>query len=96
MPSLLTGAARSLPTKLNLLTRLGISSISGCRARFAKNCVGLHVADYCIAVFDYSSGGQLTLIELMPGATFEQVRASTSASFVEKLLGDVLAFSGPA
>jgi 3-oxoacid CoA-transferase len=37
-----------------------------------------------LAVFEYLSG-QLTLIELMPGATLEQVRALTSATFVERL-----------
>lgn len=37
-----------------------------------------------LAVFDYSDN-QLTLIELMPNATLEEVRAKTSASFVEKL-----------
>jgi 3-oxoacid CoA-transferase len=35
-----------------------------------------------LAVFEFI-GGQLTLIELMPGATLEQVRALTSARFVE-------------
>ncbi|HEY1054791.1 MAG TPA: 3-oxoacid CoA-transferase [Emticicia sp.] len=37
-----------------------------------------------LAVFDYSAN-QLTLIELMPNATLEDVSAKTSASFVEKL-----------
>jgi 3-oxoacid CoA-transferase len=37
-----------------------------------------------LAVFEYP-GGQLTLTELMPGASLEQVRALTSARFVERL-----------
>jgi len=36
-----------------------------------------------LAVFEFISG-QLTLTELMPEATLEQIRAATSASFVEK------------
>jgi 3-oxoacid CoA-transferase len=38
-----------------------------------------------LAVFEYQAG-QLTLIELMPGATLEEVRAKTKAPFVEKLV----------
>jgi 3-oxoacid CoA-transferase len=37
-----------------------------------------------LAVFEFV-GGQLTLTELMPGATLEQVRSLTSARFVERL-----------
>jgi 3-oxoacid CoA-transferase len=37
-----------------------------------------------LAVFSFESG-KLTLIELMPGATLEQVRAGTSAKFAEQL-----------
>jgi 3-oxoacid CoA-transferase len=37
-----------------------------------------------LAVFSFVSG-KLTLIELMPGATLEQVRAGTSAKFAEQL-----------
>lgn len=37
-----------------------------------------------LAVFKYIDG-QLTLIELMPGVTLEEVRAKTAAQFVEKL-----------
>ena len=37
-----------------------------------------------LAVFEFVDG-QLTLTELMPGATLEQVRAGTSAAFVEAL-----------
>lgn len=37
-----------------------------------------------LAVFKYLEG-QLTLVELMPGASLEEVRAKTAAKFVEKL-----------
>lgn len=37
-----------------------------------------------LAVFEYING-QLTLVELMPGATLEEVRAKTEAKFVERL-----------
>ncbi|WP_297562480.1 hypothetical protein [Meiothermus sp.] len=37
-----------------------------------------------LAVFGYPDG-HLTLLELMPGATLEEVRAKTSARFVEAL-----------
>src|SRR5206468_2090683 len=37
-----------------------------------------------LAVFSFEEG-QLTLIELMPGATLEEVKAKTAATFIEKL-----------
>jgi 3-oxoacid CoA-transferase len=37
-----------------------------------------------LAVFGYPDG-RLTLLELMPGVTLEEVRAKTSARFVEAL-----------
>lgn len=48
----------------------------------ASGAVAVIITD--LAVFDYSSGG-LTLREVMPGATLEQVRAATTARFVEQL-----------
>ncbi len=48
----------------------------------ARGVVDLVITD--LAVFTYA-GGQLTLIELMPGATLDEVRAKTAAHFVEKL-----------
>jgi 3-oxoacid CoA-transferase len=48
----------------------------------ASGVVSLIITE--LAVFDYSDN-QLTLIELMPNATLEEVKAKTSASFVEKL-----------
>lgn len=38
-----------------------------------------------LAVFRYSDG-QLTLTELMPGTTLEEVRAKTAAHFEEQLI----------
>jgi 3-oxoacid CoA-transferase len=37
-----------------------------------------------LAVFEFRDG-VLTLVELMPGATLEQVRAETTAAFSERL-----------
>jgi 3-oxoacid CoA-transferase len=48
----------------------------------ASNVVDLIITE--LAVFNYDNG-KLTLIELMPGATIEEVRAKTEAEFVEKL-----------
>jgi 3-oxoacid CoA-transferase len=48
----------------------------------AHGVVDLVITD--LAVFSYPAG-QLTLLELMPGATLEEVRAKTAAFFVEQL-----------
>lgn len=48
----------------------------------AQRVVDTVITDW--AVFKFI-GGQLTLVELMPGATLEQVRANTAARFVEAL-----------
>ena len=48
----------------------------------AQRVVSMIITDW--AVFEFVDG-QLTLTELMPGATLEQVRAGTSARFLEKL-----------
>jgi 3-oxoacid CoA-transferase len=48
----------------------------------ARNAVKMIITD--LAVFEFMDG-QLTLTELMPGATLEQVRASTGAAFQEAL-----------
>ena len=48
----------------------------------ARSAVNVIITD--LAVFEFIDG-QLTLTELMPGATLEQVRSSTSASFREAL-----------
>jgi 3-oxoacid CoA-transferase len=48
----------------------------------AQEVVAMVITD--LAVFEFV-GGKLTLTELIPGATLEQVRASTGAAFVEAL-----------
>lgn len=48
----------------------------------AQRAVAMIITDW--AVFEFLDG-QLTLTELLPGATLEQVRAGTSAQFVEML-----------
>ncbi len=48
----------------------------------AKGVVDIVITD--LAVFEFMEG-QLTLTELMPGATLDQVRSATSATFVEAL-----------
>ena len=48
----------------------------------ARGVVALVITE--LAVFEYRAG-QLTLIELMPGATLEEVRAKTAAPFAESL-----------
>lgn len=48
----------------------------------ASGVVSLIITE--LAVFDYTDN-QLTLIELMPGASLEEVRDKTSAGFIEKL-----------
>jgi 3-oxoacid CoA-transferase len=48
----------------------------------AMNAVAVVITD--LAVFAYPKG-KLTLIELMPGATIEEVRSKTSATFIEAL-----------
>ncbi|MDH5565487.1 MAG: 3-oxoacid CoA-transferase subunit B [Myxococcales bacterium] len=48
----------------------------------ARRAVDMVITD--LAVFTFEPG-ELTLIEVMPGATLEQVRAATSAKFAERL-----------
>ena len=50
----------------------------------ARNAVDLVITD--LAVFGFEGGG-FTLLELMPGATLDQVRAATAADFKEHLKG---------
>jgi 3-oxoacid CoA-transferase len=50
----------------------------------AANVVDMVITE--LAVFSFEPG-ELTLIEVMPGASLEQVRASTSAKFAERLGG---------
>ena len=48
----------------------------------AKSVVDLVITD--LAVFSYEEG-QLTLKEIMPGASLDEIRAKTSAHFIEKM-----------
>jgi 3-oxoacid CoA-transferase len=48
----------------------------------ARNAVDLVITELAVFCFD---PGELTLVELLPGASLEQVRASTSARFVERI-----------
>lgn len=48
----------------------------------ASTVVDLIITD--LAVFSFNEG-QLTLIEIMPGSSLEEVRTKTSANFIEKL-----------
>ncbi|HEY5656192.1 MAG TPA: 3-oxoacid CoA-transferase [Myxococcota bacterium] len=50
----------------------------------AASAVDMIITD--LAVFSFEPG-ELTLIEVMPGATLDQVRAATSAKFAERLSG---------
>ncbi|MFD1470052.1 3-oxoacid CoA-transferase [Hymenobacter caeli] len=84
----LAAGARKLIITLTHADPDGTSKIvPDCTLPFtAHGVVDLIITD--LAVFNYE-GGQLTLIELMPGATLEEVRAKTAAPFVEKL-GEVV------
>ncbi|CAN5738054.1 hypothetical protein BH24BAC1_BH24BAC1_34100 [soil metagenome] len=48
----------------------------------ARKAVDLIITE--LAVFSFEQGF-LTLLELMPGATLEEVRAKTAARFIEKV-----------
>jgi 3-oxoacid CoA-transferase len=50
----------------------------------AREVVDLVITE--LAVFQFQDG-RLTLIELMPGASLEEVREKTAARFVERLSG---------
>ena len=48
----------------------------------ARGVVDVLITDLAVFTFE---GGRLTLVELMPGATLDEVRAKTAAAFVERL-----------
>jgi len=48
----------------------------------ARGAVDMIITDLAVFTFEH---GQLTLVELMPGATLAEVRAKTAAPFVERL-----------
>ena len=80
---LATGAERLIIT-MEHTTREGEAKIvPSCTLPLtARNAVNVIITD--LAVFQFTAG-QLTLTELMPGATLDEVRAKTTAAFVERL-----------
>jgi 3-oxoacid CoA-transferase len=80
----LASGAKKLIITLTHTNRKGVSKIvPECILPYtAMGAVDMVITD--LAVFKYIDQ-QLTLIELMPGATLEQVRANTTASFAEQL-----------
>lgn len=82
----LASGAKRLIITLTHTSRDGSSKIvPSCQLPLtAKNAVSTIITD--LAVFDYSAG-ELTLREIMPGSSLEEVRAKTAARFVERLAG---------
>ncbi|MEZ5044743.1 MAG: 3-oxoacid CoA-transferase [Saprospiraceae bacterium] len=80
----LASGAKRLIITLSHTSETGVSKIvPECTLPFtAMKAVDMIITD--LAVFSFDSG-KLTLIELMPGATLEEVRAKTEAAFVENL-----------
>lgn len=80
----LASGAKRLIVTLSHTSKSGASKVlPECTLPFtAYGCVDMCITE--LAVFKYIDG-QLTLIELMPGATLEEVREKTEAKFVEKL-----------
>ena len=76
--------AKKLIITLNHTDRQGNSKvIPKCTLPLtASNCVNMCITE--LAVFEYING-VLTLTEIMPGSTLEEVRGKTEAKFVEKL-----------
>ena len=80
----LASGAKRLIVTMEHTTREGEAKIvPGCTLPLtATAAVDLVITD--LAVFRFLAG-QLTLIEVMPGATLDEVRAKTTAQFVEQL-----------
>lgn len=81
----LASGAKRLIITLAHTDRKGRSKIvPACTLPFtAMQAVDVVITD--LAVFEYLEG-QLTLVELMPGATLDEVRAKTEARFIERLI----------
>lgn len=80
---LASGARRLIVTMTHVDTDGSPKIVPRCTLPLtAKNAVDMIITD--LAVFEFMDG-QLTLTELMPGATLEEVREKTSAKFVERL-----------
>lgn len=76
---LATGAKRLIITMTHVDGKNRPKVVPRCNLPFtAKSVVSMVITD--LAVFEFVDG-RLTLTELMPGATLEQVQASTSATF---------------
>jgi 3-oxoacid CoA-transferase len=80
---LASGANRLIITMTHLNPDGSSKVVSECDLPLTvRSAVDLVITD--LAVFSFASD-ELTLIEVMPGASLEQVRSSTSAEFVERL-----------
>jgi 3-oxoacid CoA-transferase len=80
----LASGAKKLVITLSHTDKEGVSKVvPKCTLPItAFNCVDMCITE--LAVFKFIEG-QLTLIEIMPGSSLEEVREKTSAKFVEKL-----------
>ncbi|MCB0253309.1 MAG: 3-oxoacid CoA-transferase subunit B [Anaerolineae bacterium] len=80
---LATGAKRLIITMTHSAPKGRSKIVPECTLPLtARGAVSMIITE--LAVFEFPDG-QLTLTELMPGATLEQVREKTSAQFVERL-----------
>ncbi len=80
----LASGAKKLIITLSHTDRAGTSKVvPTCTLPItAYGCVDMCITD--LAVFKFLDG-KLTLVEILPGSTLEEVRAKTAAKFVEKL-----------
>jgi len=80
---LATGARRLIVTMTHTGTGGAAKIVPACTLPLtARGVVDVLITDLAVFTFD---DGRLTLVELMPGATLDEVRARTAASFVERL-----------
>jgi len=80
----LASGANKLIITLSHTDRLGTSKVvKKCNLPITDyNCVDMLITE--LAVFKFIEG-QLTLIEILPGSSLEEVRSKTEAKFIEKL-----------
>jgi 3-oxoacid CoA-transferase len=82
---LASGARRLIVTMTHTNSDGSPKLVSECTLPLtARKAVDLVITE--LAVFSFGPG-ELTLVELMPGASLEQVRSATAAAFVERLEG---------
>jgi 3-oxoacid CoA-transferase len=80
---LASGAKRLIVTMIHASPKGGSKVVPECTLPLtAREVVDMVITD--LAVFRFVEG-RLTLVELMPGATLDEVRAKTTAPFVEAL-----------